>query len=65
MSTSQLVQDYLHARQQADTDAEIVQTARQALLACDKAEVFAEFESLFQNPDDEVRCALIVALGAL
>ena len=65
MVTSRQVQEFLEARQQGSTDSETFRNARQALLACDKTEVLAQFETRLQVRDEEERASAIAGLAAL
>jgi HEAT repeat protein len=63
--TTLLVQEFLDARRQAFPDSETFQNARRALLAIDKAEVLAVFETRLQVGEDEDRAAAIEGLALL
>lgn len=63
--TSRQVQAFLEGRQQGSADSETFRNAQQATLACDKAEVLAQFETRLQVRDEEERASAIAGLAAL
>jgi hypothetical protein len=65
VATSYQVEEFLDVLRQAGTDSETFQNARRALLASDKAEVLALFETRLQGADEEGRAGAIQGLALL
>jgi hypothetical protein len=65
MPLTHQIQEYLDVRRTAFMDREAFQQARQTLLAHDRAEVLAHFETLLQDPDGEVRAQALEGLTLL
>jgi hypothetical protein len=65
MAKSRLVQEFFVARQNALSDPETLEKVRQAMLAGDRAEVLAGFETRMQSGDEEQQAETIAGLKSL